>query len=202
MDPASAEKVGQFLIDLAARHSELGPSQVSALTKAFSALGLAPAGVYSLIHERTMHAAGDLVTVRPAGERVQGEAIPPPPATESDQAVGEPAHVVLDPTVIEARRRDTARAAALLGEVFADEETEVVPQAEELSSVNATLLRQLSARPTWTRQEFDSLAESLGVLPNGALESLNDAAFETCGESVIEGDDVLEINNDVLQELL
>ena len=114
-----------------------------------------------------------------------------------------PTHVVLDPTVIEARRRDSARAAALLGEVFADEETEeVVPQAEGLSSVNATLLRQLSAKPTWTRQEFDSLAESLGVLPNGALESLNDAAFETCGESLIEGDYVLEINNDVLQELL
>ena len=86
MDPASAKKVGQFLIDLTARHSELGPSQVSALTAAFSVLGLAPAGVYSLIHERTTHAAGDLVTVRSEGELVQGEPIPPPPVPESDKA--------------------------------------------------------------------------------------------------------------------
>ena len=71
-----------------------------------------------------------------------------------------------------------------------------------MSGPNAALLRHLATRPVWTRAEFDSLANSLGVLPNGALESLNDAAFDTCGESLIEGDGVLEINPDVLQELL
>jgi TerB-C domain len=37
---------------------------------------------------------------------------------------------------------------------------------------------------------------------DGALEVINDAAFDRCDEAVIEGDDPFEVNSDVLQELL
>jgi hypothetical protein len=60
----------------------------------------------------------------------------------------------------------------------------------------------LSTKLSWTRSEFDDLAKSQGLLPNGAMESLNDFAFEVCGYSVVDGDDILEINSDALQELL
>ena len=213
MDPPAAEKVGQFLIDLAASNGELGPAQVSVLTNAYRVLGLAPAEVYSLIHERSTRGASDLVTVRPEGPPSKGEPIPPRPATDPSpsptpvaaaeaRATTRRAPVVLDPDLVRLRLVNSAQAAALLGEVFTEDEPAVAPQAVGISSANTTLLQKLSSKPIWTRQEFDTLARSLGVLPNGALESLNDLAFDTCGESVIEGDDVLEINNDVLQELL
>ena len=213
MDHQEAEKLGRFLIDLAVQSGDLGPPQVSVLTKSYALLGLAPAEVYSLIHQRSTEGASDLITVRPAGVPPKGEPIPPRPETELVVPPGpgshreppgpEPHSFTLDPELIRARLADSEQAAALLGDVFVEDQPPVVvPQENGVSSANTTLLQQLSTKPTWTRQEFDTLAKSLGLLPNGALESLNDLAFDTCGESVVEGDDVLEINDDVLQELL
>lgn len=204
MDQSSREQYGRLLIDLAARYSQIGPAQVTALTSAYEMLGLAPASVYSLIHDRTSaHTAADLVTVRPKRPAAAGETIPPPPPSEGPATSESSGHVVLDEDVIARRLADSAQAAALLGSVFVDDDTAPAHTPETgVSDANAELLRQLSTQTTWTRAEFDSLATALGLLPNGALESLNDAAFETCGESLLEGGDVLEINPDVLQELL
>jgi hypothetical protein len=42
----------------------------------------------------------------------------------------------------------------------------------------------------------------LGLLPDGALETLNEAAFEAVGEPVCEGSDPIEINRDAIEEML
>jgi hypothetical protein len=46
------------------------------------------------------------------------------------------------------------------------------------------------------------LAARLDLLPNRALEVLNEAALDQSGDLVLEGDDVLEVNDEVLKELL
>jgi hypothetical protein len=46
------------------------------------------------------------------------------------------------------------------------------------------------------------LTSSLNLLPNRAIEVLNEAALDQSGEPVLEGDDVLEVNHDALKELL
>ena len=42
---------------------------------------------------------------------------------------------------------------------------------------------------------------SLGLLPDGALEVVNEAAFDACGSAVSAGDDPVEIDGDVVKEL-
>ena len=46
------------------------------------------------------------------------------------------------------------------------------------------------------------LAEKHGLLPDGALDTINDAALELCDEMLCEGDQVLTLNQEVLKEML
>src|SRR5439155_675999 len=68
-----------------------------------------------------------------------------------------------------------------------------------LDRAHSLLLRVLAARRSWTREEFAVLAGAHGVLPDGALDRLNDAAIDTAGAPAIECDATLPMNDDVLQ---
>jgi hypothetical protein len=70
-----------------------------------------------------------------------------------------------------------------------------------LDPAHSSLLRALAARRSWTPQEFAALAEAYRVLPDGALDLLNEAAIDTAGGPVIEGGATLVVDDDILQEL-
>ena len=71
-----------------------------------------------------------------------------------------------------------------------------------LDATHSHLLRALSERGEWPRADFEALTAAAGVLPDSALDLLNEAAYEHAGEPVVEGDDPLFINTDTAQELL
>jgi hypothetical protein len=107
--------------------------------------------------------------------------------------------------------KESANVAALLSGIFADEPlaergTRSGPAAEAVAvgfdSPQTRLLRRLQLKPSWPRAEYDALAGELGLLPDGALDSLNDVAYERCQEPLCEGDDPLTINPAVLEALL
>jgi hypothetical protein len=122
--------------------------------------------------------------------------------------------------LVQAKLRETRTVAALLGEIFAadDQPTAVgppvsvpmpaavpVPVPENvvagLDGVHTELLRRLARRPSWTRAEFRAAAASVGLLPDGALDVLNEASLEGCGDLVCEGEDPIEMNPAALAEL-
>jgi hypothetical protein len=70
-----------------------------------------------------------------------------------------------------------------------------------LDAAHTTLFRRMLANTAWSRTDFEILAESLGLMPAGALETLNEAAFDACGEPLLEGDDPIEINEHAATEL-
>jgi hypothetical protein len=201
IDLETRNGIGKFLVDVAAACGDVGPQQVATLTKAYKILGLEPASMYSLVHERTAEtSAFEPVEIRPARSVVPGEAIPPPPRRSSALA--------LDQEAIRAKLTESAKAAALLGQIFSEDDPDVppptheVPDAGPLKGAHVCLLQELAARPTWSHVEFAKLASDAGLLPAGALESLNDAALDTCGDLVLVGDDVYEVNPVALKELL
>jgi hypothetical protein len=71
-----------------------------------------------------------------------------------------------------------------------------------LDATHLALFHRVASRAEWARDEFDRLAESFGLMPGGALEILNEAAFEACGEPLLEGDDRLEINSFAFDTLM
>jgi hypothetical protein len=194
------EQVGTFLVEWTAQRGAMGPDQVNGLTKAFTALGLEPASLFSLIHQRAVHPSAEPIEVRGLSGASRGEAIPPPPP----QRTG--GRVVLDGDALAAARASTAESTAMLGKIFVDDEPPLAAPSPiepgNLSSAYRNLLSQLAARSTWSPSEFARLTSSLNLLPNRAIEVLNEAALDQSGEPVLEGDDVLEVNHDALKELL
>ncbi|RKH06411.1 hypothetical protein D7X74_33760, partial [Corallococcus sp. CA047B] len=119
--------------------------------------------------------------------------------------------VVLDMRSVQAKLTETAAVSSLLGSIFAEEEpasptpaplVEGAGQIAGLDSAHSAMLRALVTRAEWLRSEVEQLASGLGLLTDGALDVINDAAFEVCGEPVLEGDETLQLNDKAAQEMV
>jgi hypothetical protein len=155
------------------------------------------------------------IVVRVADAAPSGYALPwaddpvPPAGIELDG-------VRLDRAAIAHKTAESAAAATLLDTIFdtgSDGEASGYGEAARpdaggadriagLDRAHGALLRALATRPAWSRQEYASLAAAHGVLPDGALDVLNEAAIEATGAPVIEDGATLAVDNDVLVELL
>ena len=204
------QSAGQLLVALAASDGDIAPPEIELLARLFDLLGLERADAYSQVHALTDES---LTRMRTAGAPGAGYAIPQQPQPEARRSRG---GVVLNQDLIRARLAESARAASYLAEIFTDDDTGVFTavssadqvavsenqQAARLDAAHTALLGRLATQPSWTRDHFDQIAGDLGLLPSGALEALNEAAFETVGEPVCEGSDPIDINNDAVKEML
>jgi hypothetical protein len=224
LEPTGREIAGRYLVRVAAAADPaITPATVAALARIYQLLGLDRDLVFHRLHEQSVAAAPGLsapghgqppspaepsggdgpVTIRPADPVTSGYALPW--ATDATCAV------TLDRALVARKVAETTAVGTLLAEVFADDEPAGSPhlpgagRADLLAGLDhphSLLLRVLAARPSWTRQEFAALASAHELLPDGALDLLNEAALEATGAPVIEGDATLTVNRDVLQELL
>lgn len=207
LDQDQREQLGRFMIGVAGADGHVDRDELKVLAKLYPMLGLAADDVYADVHALT---AGDgPVQVLPA-EPDTSHAIPSPPA---QQPAGT---VTLAPDKVAAIMAETATVAATLGAVFDDPDAPPEPEEPEeddaaesddetiagLDPAHSTLLVRLAERPMWSRAEFDELAGALGLMPAGAMEAVNEAAFGTCDEPMLEGDDPIEINSYAVEELL
>jgi hypothetical protein len=198
-DTTTKQHVGDFLINVAATSGEIGPDQVTALTKAFKVLDLEPSTIYSLLHERSTNGATEPIEVRPSRPVAAGEPIPTQPSKATV--------VTLNPDLIREKLADSARATALLGDIFADAEDDAhvdvsVDSNATLSAALKKLAGELARQKNWSNDAFAALSKECGLLPSGAVESLNDHALDLCGEPLLEGGDTIEVNHSVLEEML
>ena len=149
-------------------------------------------------------------------DKPTGHAIPRPPETA---IVPTDAGLTLDKQRITEVMASTREVTQLLTEIFdgpmgegesdpvdiaIDEDEQVTSESalDGLDSLHAELVRYLAQRRIWSREEFEQTAGELGLMPAGAIETINDAAFERCDEPLLEGDDPLEVNDEALRELL
>lgn len=133
--------------------------------------------------------------------------------------------VQLDMARIEALQKDTAQVDALLQGIFQEhvdaavvQEPSIVQTAPALETngsvaTKTTLFPHLDAahnalakalldNDSWTRADLQTIADSLGLMLDGALESLNDAAYDAFNGPLTEGDDPIDIYPDTKEQLL
>ncbi|MFP5287987.1 MAG: TerB N-terminal domain-containing protein, partial [Thermoanaerobaculia bacterium] len=187
--------LGAFLISLAGADGHLAPDEVKVLSKIYPLLGLEPQAVYSDVHQ-LMSAqtapAQEPVPVRPA-ELPKGFAIPRPPEAEAAPSRA----IELDLDKVRAKLAETERVSRLLGEIFVEEEEAVPavpppapPPADDyaiagLDGAHSALLLRLGSAASWERAQVERLADALGLLPDGALEVINEAAIAACGAPLL-----------------
>ena len=218
LDHGQRENIGDFLTTVAATDGSVTPGEIKMLMKVFKLLSLDPASVYSRVHAATTGgirtAAVAPVTVRPAAASARTYAIPPAPSPEADRAAprdgrGPAADVQLDAATVAAKLAETAAVAALLGSIFTDDDPPPAspppaasgPCFAGLDAAHSTLLTVLSGRDHWARSELEIECAALGLLPDGAVDTLNEAAYERVGDPLVDGDDPITVDPGVAQEM-
>ena len=67
-----------------------------------------------------------------------------------------------------------------------------------LDAAHARLVEALGKSPTWNRPDFEREARACDLLPGGALETINEWAFDRFGDPLIEDGDVMTLDADLL----
>jgi len=128
---------------------------------------------------------------------------------------------VLDLDRIAALQKETEHVSTLLASVFVDEVEnapiiQVEPPLEQDESIesgagdnllgldneHSNFLRFLIVRPEWTRQELTDVASDFKLMLDGALEQINEVALDHFDDHLIEGDEHVEINQNLLERIL
>ncbi|MGC2502352.1 MAG: TerB N-terminal domain-containing protein [Silvibacterium sp.] len=185
------------LSSLATVDGNIAVTEVKLLEQVYQVLGLEPQLLYSHLHGGSQH-------VRP---------LPSSPRSPSSGTNG----YAVDAARLAALRQETEQVSALLAGVFVEEDTlnagptqtensasslEMHPQVEllpGLDSKHQLFLTELLQKPSWTRSELKALAAKIQIMLDGALERINEAAFDLIGEPLTEGDDPVYVQQDILE---
>jgi hypothetical protein len=84
------------------------------------------------------------------------------------------------------------------GEPDLDEKT---PRLLGLDPEHSAFLRVLLTRPSWTRAELADIAADMELMLDGALERVNEAALDAYDNRIADGDDPIEIAQDLMENV-
>ncbi|WP_437774003.1 TerB N-terminal domain-containing protein [Arthrobacter sp. KNU40] len=225
----SAQKaiLGDMLVAVAVADGHIALGEVSTLQKIYKLLDLDAGLVTSRLHYaitgQNSSAAGP-VTVRLAGNPDPGFPVPSPPSPGAQNATSTN-NYTLSASTIQAKMAETAEVSALLGDIFSEDTSERTepranrptlaevntptsadePEARPVGNLDAShskLVRALAGREQLPWTDFEDLAAQYGLLPEGARDTVNEAALDASDEPLLEGNETLTINSYALQELL
>lgn len=198
LDQGVKETIAAFMATVAQSDGEVSPAEVKLLEKIYKALGVDATKVFTDVHA------------------VAAGAKPSPAAIARVEEGG----FKLDPAKIAALQQDTERVSAMLANIFTEAE-EMAPPAvpepiegpaeSESAPANASLLgldeahsalaRMMLSRPQWSREELLDVAADLDLMLDGALEHINEAAFDAHDLPLFEGEDPVTVNADILEKV-
>ncbi|SDZ40881.1 TerB N-terminal domain-containing protein [Delftia lacustris] len=194
LDAGAKETIATFMATVAQSDGNVSPTEVKMLEKVYKALGVEPKKVFSDVHA------------------VAAGAKPTAAATAKVEETG----FKLDPARIAALQKDTEAVSALLSGIFKEESppepvfAEPEPEGDVeptppgllgLDEAHSALARLLLSRPEWTKDELGDAAADLDLMLDGAIETLNEAAFDLHDVPFTEGEDVVTVNPELLEKL-
>lgn len=197
LDTAVKETIAAFMATVAQSDGEVSPAEVKMLEKVYKALGVDSKKVFSDVHAVA------------AGTKPTAAAV----------AKVEETGFKLDPARIAALQKDTEKVSALLANIFTEAEEQVAGVAEPveaesetetveapkglmgLDEAHSALARMMLSRPEWSREELLDVAADLDLMLDGALEHINEAAFDTHDMPLFEGEDPVTVNAEILEKV-
>lgn len=183
----------RFLAHLAHADGKVTPDEVKFLEKVYKIFGLETQQVYSDLHIQ-------------AGAGV-------PSAAPASSAASVPATgFALNAERIAELQKETEAVSALLANVFSEDThaealPEELPVVEEVPGVlgldkdHSAFLRRLVSRHTWSRGDLVDMATDMELMLDGALERINEIILDFLDEPLVEGEDPVEINQELLEKL-
>lgn len=200
LEPSAKRALVAFLAHLAQADGEVSPAEVKLLERVYKALQLDAQLLYSDLHIAASSQPGSTSSAAVSSQTV----VPAPTAGGG---------FVLDQERIAALQKETEQVSKLLAQVFVDEQVvePEEPTVEEevsgdtslwnLDAEHSAFLRLLVSRSEWSRDELEAVAADMELMLDGALEHVNDAAFDLFDMPVTEGEEPVEINSEIREKL-
>jgi hypothetical protein len=202
--PEDRELVAWSVAAAATESGLVGKSEVAVLEGIYDKLKVPRGSLYSAIHGAAATAAipaPEPITVA-IGTPAPVYQIPGPP---------KPAGTGLDAARLRQVRQDTERVSSVLADIFVEDEPApqeaAIPNSDEADTFAGlgveyiALAEKLVAKPTWLRADFEAAAVEAKLMPNGALEAINEWAFDRFDEPLIEDGDTLVVNASLLASM-
>lgn len=206
---SAAEKtaIGHILISIAHADGHIDPQEVKQLEKLYTTLGLDKEQVTSDIH--TLAAMNGPVTV---GLRDPETTFSIPKATTKPDA-SKGFH--LNEELVRMREEETRQVKDVLEGIFADQaEDEVEPGPSPavatlassplalLDKAHQSFLHRLLTQETWKRSALLETCKDLGLMVDGAMEVINEWAFDNANVPLIEDGEPVYVDINVAREII
>lgn len=223
LDTTGRQSVGRLLVAVAAADGVITKGELKSLRRCYSALGLSPEALDVTLQELASTTGEAPVTVMPGRARRPGEPIPKPRREEAvvklnREAIARIMHETREVSVLLAEAMSVGMDE--MGTAVAVAEPEPVDRSESAPAPPATVspphtVPHVAGRPQgryvafydalmqkseWTRDDAEALARQHGHMFAGAIESINDWAFDAFdGQLIYDDGDVIEIDQDLLR---
>ncbi|WP_323946956.1 tellurite resistance TerB family protein [Aeromonas hydrophila] len=207
LDDEQKALVGKLLVAFVKADNSITPAKVKVLEQLYKLISVDVKQVYSDLHSNEAR----IVSTSKSGSVTKA------PTSASS----------LDMARVAQLKQETSQVTAMLASVFTENDgehddihqpqqakTEVSSdQADEPTTLGDTsslfgldddlsqFLRALIARPEWARDDLSALANTMGLMLDGALEQINEVMLDHFDEMLIEGDDTIELNTDLLEQI-
>lgn len=205
--------IGQSVLSVALVSGHINPNQIKQIEKIYLLLGLDKNAVVSDIHHMTSSKKSLLYTITPPKD-VSENICRQDDANQCDKPF------VFDKALLALYESETTDAKAMLADIFiADDDIKNKPQREDLTSnqVDETIVneqivgglddshrllyQELINKEVWSREEIEKLCQSLNLMMNAAIETVNDWAYDLVDASVLEDDDDIVVDFEIVEEL-
>ena len=114
----------------------------------------------------------------------------------------------LDIEKINKIRTETEQVSSTLGEIFSEKQETFAEESNNLErNINGLdlkhelLVRDLIEKSSWSESEFVKIAKQQGLFPDGALETINEWAFEKFDSPLIDNHDGYQIESNIVEKL-
>lgn len=176
--------ISQMLVRIAVADGKIMPSEIKQLEKLYGMLGLDKAFVTRDIHALTATKTSKVMTTD-VGEPLEAQ-------TENGKGFS------LDESILAIHDSQTKEVQEMLSAIFASddepiEDASIVDDAQDSTSESQgidsqyyALYEMLIGRDRWSRKEVEELCRNLGLMLAGAIEAINDWAYEKVAAPVLE----------------
>ncbi|GCD76293.1 TerB N-terminal domain-containing protein [Komagataeibacter oboediens] len=210
IEPEQQTTIASLAASAALTIGETDQDMMVALERLYEAVGLGRRELYTVLHQGNAAAAScasEPIVIEDGKSRRRGHRIPAPPSKAKSQE-----GIVIDMSKVGVILRETKEVEEILAPIYEDEAAEipvpaaVTPTLERetrfvgLGHDQARLLEALVTQPEWPRSGFEAKAHELGLMPDGALEAINEWSYDKFDEELIEDGDPLIINMALLAD--
>ncbi|WP_114195689.1 TerB N-terminal domain-containing protein [Edaphovirga cremea] len=181
--------VGEIIVNVACADGKIASTEIKQLEKIYISLGLDSSLVTGAIHRFS------------TSKKMSS-------ATSVTSKAGK--EFSLNENILARHESETKDVHSLLNSIFVNNEpgepfqrVSSVPQptSGRLDEAHRQLYNQLSEKDKWARNEVMELCHQLGLMVNGAIETINDWSYEQVEAPVLDDDDDIYVDLEIAQEL-